>query len=360
MKKKSQHKKNKKVKENIKVDVTKEVGTINGFTIIEKFIEDKNNKKEEKKDEEKKKEIETKGELIDLSNLDDKNISFFKNWIIYDNPNESRFAKFFKELEEDEKKNETNTKNQEIEEKKETLPGDVNANTNSENVIYDNISSNPSENNSRDSKGSRELNDDCNFNFNYIEDTIPIFENNNNSKNTNEEKDAEKKEEELNLDLNINNIISMKDKRSTLMIKNIPNKFNQEYILNIINQNFKGTFDIFVLPTDINKYKNFGYAFINFTSSYYIPYFYFMFNGKMWFGTNSQKICKLAYSKVQGTGALLEHYPSKIVFRNEEALEVTKEQKYIIPNIYKLYFNECFPKEKIEEYKYYFVTKMPN
>ena len=104
MKKKSQHKKNKKVKENIKVDVTKEVGTINGFTIIEKFIEDKNNKKEEKKDEEKKKEIETKGELIDLSNLDDKNISFFKNWIIYDNPNESRFAKFFKELEEDEKK----------------------------------------------------------------------------------------------------------------------------------------------------------------------------------------------------------------------------------------------------------------
>ena len=80
----------------------------------------------------------------------------------------------------------------------------------------------------------------------------------------------------------------------------------------------------------------------------------------MWFGTNSQKICKLAYSKVQGTDALLEHYPSKIVFRNEEALEVTPEQKYIIPNIYKLYFNECFPKEKIEEFKYYFITKMPN
>ena len=144
------------------------------------------------------------------------------------------------------------------------------------------------------------------------------------------------------------------------MIKNIPNKFNQEYILNIINQNFKGTFDVFVLPTDINKFKNFGYAFINFTSSYYIPYFYFMFNGNMWFGTNSQKICELAYSKVQGKEALLDHYPSKIVFCNEEALEVTPEQKYIIPNIQKLYFNECFPKEKIEEYKYYFITKMPS
>ena len=118
--------------------------------------------------------------------------------------------------------------------------------------------------------------------------------------------------------------------------------------------------DIFVLPTDVNKFKNFGYAFINFTSSYYIPYFYFMFNGKMWFGTNSQKICQLAYSKVQGKEALLNHYPSTIVFNNDEALEVTPEQRYIIPNIYKLYFNECFPKEKIEEYKYYFITKMPN
>ena len=347
MKKKSFSKKNKKSKDEIKIDVTKEVGTINGFTIIEKF-EDKKTVENAKK----YKEIESKGKIADLSNLDDKNKSFFKNWIIYDNPNESRFTKLFKELEEDKNKKNEIVLNQP--ENDDDNQEDLNSN------IYDNISSNPSENNSRDSKGSRELNDDCNFNFNYIEDTIPIFENNNNSKNTNEEKDAEKKEEELNLDLNINNIISMKDKRSTLMIKNIPNKFNQEYILNIINQNFKGTFDIFVLPTDINKYKNFGYAFINFTSSYYIPYFYFMFNGKMWFGTNSQKICKLAYSKVQGTGALLEHYPSKIVFRNEEALEVTPEQKYIIPNIYKLYFNECFPKEKIEEYKYYFVTKMPN
>ena len=172
--------------------------------------------------------------------------------------------------------------------------------------------------------------------------------------------EKEKENEELYLNLNINDILSQKDKRSTIMIKNIPNKFNQEYILSIINQNFRGTFDVFVLPTDINKLKNFGYAFINFTSSYYIPYFYFLFNGKMWFGTNSQKICELAFSKVQGKKALLEHYPNKIVFCNEEALEVTSEQRYIIPNIYKLYFNECFPKEKIEEFKYYFITKMPN
>ena len=222
-------------------------------------------------------------------------------------------------------------------------------NLNDENVIYDNRSSNPSDENSRDSKASNEDNK-----INEEEIKYPIYEPNKNEVIETKQIE-EKKEEELNLTLEINFIISQKDKRSTLMIKNIPNKFNQEYIINIINQNFKGTFDVFVLPTDINKFKNFGYAFINFTSSYYIPYFYFMFNGKMWFGTNSKKVCELAYSKVQGKEALLEHYPSKIVFCNEEALKVTPDQGYIIPNIYKLYFNECFPKEKIEEYKYYFI-----
>ena len=365
IKHKSSSKKLKKKNDKKKVDVAKEVGTINGFTIIEKFSEDK--KITTNEIIEKNINKEQKNDLDDLNNLDDKNKSFFKNWIVYDNPNESRFAKFFKELEEDEKKNETNTKNQEIEEKKETLPGDVNANTNSENVIYDNISSNPSEENSRDSRASY----DNNIEFSPLEENnTKLPENNIQISDFEEivkekEEDGEiiekkKEDEELNLDLDINCIISQKDKRSTIMIKNIPNKFNQEYILSIINQNFKGTFDIFVLPTDVNKFKNFGYAFINFTSSYYIPYFYFMFNGKMWFGTNSQKICQLAYSKVQGKEALLNHYPSTIVFNNDEALEVTPEQRYIIPNIYKLYFNECFPKEKIEEYKYYFITKMPN
>ena len=159
--------------------------------------------------------------------------------------------------------------------------------------------------------------------------------------------------------LDLNKIISMEDKRTTIMIKNIPNKFNKDLLLSIINQNFKATYELFILPTDINKYKNFGYAFINFTSSYYIPYFYYMFNGKMWGSTNSKKICELTYSKVQGKTNLLAHYPSKIVYGNEESKNVSPEQKYIIPNVYKIIFNKLFPKEKIEEFKFYFFTKMP-
>ena len=355
IKRKSNSKKKEKNKEIIEEDITKEVGVINGFAIIEKLKEEKEEKKEEKKETEKKDEKETKKEQIDITNLDEKNKSFFKNWIIYDIPKESRFTKLFKELELKENEVEQNNLENIIQDEIEEID------LNDENVIYDNRSSNPSDENSRD---SRAPNDNDN-NINEEEIKYPAYEPDQNEVMEKIEKIEkklieEKKQEELKLNLEINFIISQKDKRSTLMIKNIPNKFNQEYILNIINQNFKGTFDVFVLPTDINKFKNFGYAFINFTSSYYIPYFYFMFNGKMWFGTNSKKVCELAYSKVQGKEALLEHYPSKIVFVNNEALEVTPDQGYIIPNIYKLYFNECFPKEKIEEYKYYFVTKLPN
>ena len=55
------------------------------------------------------------------------------------------------------------------------------------------------------------------------------------------------------MELDINNVIALKDNRTTLMIKNIPNKFNKDLLLNIIDQNFKGTYDLFILPTDAAK-----------------------------------------------------------------------------------------------------------
>ena len=159
--------------------------------------------------------------------------------------------------------------------------------------------------------------------------------------------------------VDIKRIIFLEDRRTSIMIKNIPNKFTGEILLNIINQNFKGAYNIFILPTDNNKYKNFGYAFINFISSYYIPYFYFLFNGKMWSSTNSQKICEITYSKIQGKKSLISHYQGKIAYQND-SIKNNSDHKFIIPNDYKFLFRKFFPKQYIEEYKYYFVTKIPN
>ena len=166
-----------------------------------------------------------------------------------------------------------------------------------------------------------------------------------------------KKKFELNLD--IKKIINLEDRRTTIMIKNIPNKFTRDLLLNIIDQNFKGTYDIFILPTDSNNLKNYGYSFINFTSSYYIPYFYYLFNGKKWSSTNSLKICEITYSKIQGRNNLLSHYSNKITFRNDEAKKYKNSVKYIIPNEYRKIFDKAFPNQYVEEYSSYFVTKIP-
>ena len=186
-----------------------------------------------------------------------------------------------------------------------------------------------------------------------IKSNFSLFERNSSV----EQFQPERKIIELNVDMK--KVICLEDIRTTIMIKNIPNKFTRDLLLKIIDQNFKGAYDLFILPTDVNRYKNFGYAFINFSCSYYIPYFYGLFNGKKWGSTNSQKICEITYSKIQGKNNLLSHYSNKIIFRNDDVKKYDIDQKFIIPNSYKEIFIKAFPNYNIEEFKYYFITKMP-
>ena len=158
--------------------------------------------------------------------------------------------------------------------------------------------------------------------------------------------------------INMKKVLSFEDKRSTLMIKNIPNKFTTEKLLEFIDINFKGTYDLFILPKDGNKNRNFGYSFINFISSYYIPFFYHEFNGKKWKDTNSLKICEITYSKYQGRSELITHYPNKIIFFND-VNKSNKDGFFFIPSEYKLLFKQLFPKQPIEEKNYGFITKIP-
>ena len=80
-------------------------------------------------------------------------------------------------------------------------------------------------------------------------------------------------EKEFEPNIDMKKVLSFEDKRSTLMIKNIPNKFTREKFLEFIDKIFKGTYDLFILPKDGNKNRNFEYSFINFISSYHIPFF---------------------------------------------------------------------------------------
>jgi hypothetical protein len=106
------------------------------------------------------------------------------------------------------------------------------------------------------------------------------------------------------------------DKRTTLMIKNIPNKYTQKMLISTFDEKFKKTYDFIYLPIDFKVFLNLkiknrcnvGYSFINFINIETIPDFYESFNEKKWEKFNSEKICEITYARIQGKQNLIEHF----------------------------------------------------
>jgi len=109
-------------------------------------------------------------------------------------------------------------------------------------------------------------------------------------------------------ELDIQKVKAGHDKRTTLMIKNIPNKYDQEMLLGALDKNHKGLYDFFYLPIDFRNKCNVGYAFINFIEPRSIVNFYNEFNNKKWSKFNSEKVCQLTYARIQGRDDMIEHF----------------------------------------------------
>ncbi|XP_010491333.1 PREDICTED: protein MEI2-like 4 [Camelina sativa] len=125
---------------------------------------------------------------------------------------------------------------------------------------------------------------------------------------------AEKKLYELDVD----RILSGKDSRTTLMIKNIPNKYTSKMLLAAIDEFCKGTYDFLYLPIDFKNKCNVGYAFINLTEPENIVPFYKAFNGKKWEKFNSEKVASLAYGRIQGKSALIAHFQNSSLMNEDK------------------------------------------
>jgi hypothetical protein len=142
--------------------------------------------------------------------------------------------------------------------------------------------------------------------------------------------------------IHIENIFKGKDKRTTLIIRNIPNKCTISSLLQDINQYFNHKYNVIYLPLDINNQSNLGYGFIDFIDPMHIPLFYEIFNGKNWLKYNSFKICQLAYSKCQGKDELIKYIHKKLGVFNDS---------YINDNLKKSFFinsNNKFNKPSLE------------
>jgi len=108
------------------------------------------------------------------------------------------------------------------------------------------------------------------------------------------------------------------DTRTTLMIKNIPNKYTSKMLLAAIDELHKGTYDFFYLPIDFKNKCNVGYAFINMISPTHIISFYQAFNGKKWEKFNSEKVASLAYARIQGRTALISHFQNSSLMNEDK------------------------------------------
>ena len=59
------------------------------------------------------------------------------------------------------------------------------------------------------------------------------------------------------LEIDLKRILDNKEKRTTIMIRNIPNRYTQYNIVDIININYRGLYDFIYLPTDLKVVVNF-------------------------------------------------------------------------------------------------------
>ncbi|SOV74772.1 RNA-binding protein mei2 homologue, putative [Plasmodium sp. gorilla clade G3] len=183
--------------------------------------------------------------------------------------------------------------------------------------------------NKKTNDNNKKVNNETNKKTNN-DNTINEFDNFNNKKNNYIDCSVYKCEDEIPLgtilniqDLdnhnnnnmnNCNNNINNKSKTlTTVMLRNIPNKYTQNMLMDVMNEHFKGLYDFFYLPIDFRNKCNVGYAFINFIHPYYAELFIKFFNNYKLNAFKSNKVCSVTWGRVQGLKANIEHYRNSAI-----------------------------------------------
>ncbi|EER18037.1 conserved hypothetical protein [Perkinsus marinus ATCC 50983] len=97
--------------------------------------------------------------------------------------------------------------------------------------------------------------------------------------------------------------------KTTVMLRNIPNKYTQRMLLDVIRaKGFDSEFNFFYLPIDFRNRCNMGYAFVNFVDHDVAMKFMNAFEGYKLEGFNSLKVCQTGFSRIQGLDANINHY----------------------------------------------------
>ena len=234
--------------------------------------------------------------------------------------------------------------------KKNSSSEDKNKNktSNISNLLNNNNNNNNFKNNNNNFKNNGYRKNDNNNNLNSNQNI-----NNNNANSNNNQ--CNKGEKNL---LNLDDIVTGKDTRTTVMIRNIPIKYTDDILIEALEE-FKGKYDCLYMPFDYEKKGNKGYAFINFVNPLHILYFHEKFYGKKWPLFESSKICELNSANFQGIYEIQKHsknykgykkplfYSEKNNNKDNDDIEV----KMIIPSKYLFKLKIRFPNMKYHENK---------
>ncbi|KAH7122560.1 RNA recognition motif 2-domain-containing protein [Dendryphion nanum] len=117
--------------------------------------------------------------------------------------------------------------------------------------------------------------------------------------------------------VDVDRIAKGHDVRSTVMLRNIPNKLDWLGLKQLLDKFCFGTYDFVYLRIDFQTQANVGYAFINFADIQGLVAMIENVNGRPWAGFNSNKAAEISYATIQGKEALVTK------FRNSSVMSET-------------------------------------
>ncbi|KAL2830632.1 RNA recognition motif 2-domain-containing protein [Aspergillus pseudoustus] len=103
------------------------------------------------------------------------------------------------------------------------------------------------------------------------------------------------------------------DVRTTIMLRNIPNKIDQTMLKAIVDETSHGKYDFMYLRIDFANNCNVGYAFINLEDPIDIIDFVKARAGRTWNCFNSDKVAEVSYATIQGKDCLVQKFRNSSV-----------------------------------------------
>ncbi|KAI1144107.1 RNA recognition motif 2-domain-containing protein [Hypoxylon sp. FL0543] len=103
------------------------------------------------------------------------------------------------------------------------------------------------------------------------------------------------------------------DVRTTIMLRNIPNKVDQALLKRIVDDSSWGKYDFMYLRIDFANDCNVGYAFINFVDPLDIVDFVHARGNQRWNCFKSDKVAEISYATIQGKDCLVQKFRNSSV-----------------------------------------------